>query len=1276
MISRSFLGQFLLIFLPAAIGVSLVTGGAWYLTKKNRDAELYARELQRVKIAEAISSRDITNIISDLRMVTNSVIFKRWLLLGGRFALVDFQEELINFLREKHIYDQIRLLDMTGEEVVRVNFRNGQPVVVPAHKLQNKWYASYFREMLAVKPGDIYISPLNLNREEGQVERPLNPVIRFGTTVADRDGRKIGGVIFNYKASNMLEGIHGAMRGTPGNGMVLNKGGYWLHADDEGDSWGQDLEHNRRFSESFPKIWVKMQSIESGMVRSGNNMAVFSTIFPVKEALVNLPARKGVSWMDANLYHYRWVVMTLIDMKKQGNLGGLFFTINLILLVLAALASFYLGRLRVIRAMSLEALQSSEKRFRDLIEGSIQGILIHRDFKPVFCNQALAGTFGYAGGEELLRVDSLADLVAPTEHQRLNKRRAKRNKGESPRSHYQFQGMKKDGSLIWLDCMERVVTWEGESAVQVTLADISEQHHAQQQMERFKTTLDRTNDCVFMFGNDMKFFYVNHGAINQVGYSEAQLLKMSPLDIKPEFDEASFRELLSPLMDGDNPGMLFETVHRHKDGQHIPVEIFLQYIAPKGEPSRFLAIVRDISERKKTEKELLEAKEHAEEASQAKSAFLANMSHEIRTPMNGVIGMLELISSTSLSETQKQFLETARNSAEIQLNVINDVLDFSKIEAGKMELESLPFNLVELVEQVAGIMAEQAHGKQIDLLVDISPELPRVVQGDGSRLKQMLMNLLGNAVKFTDEGEVVVSVRPAETEGDRLWVELEVRDTGIGIEPRALGSLFEAFTQADSSTTRRFGGTGLGLTISRELTELMGGTLLAKSSVEKGSVFTLRLPFEKPGESFSYKTTLSGNRVLLLDDNATNLDILTRYLSSWKIESESASTGDSALDMLRQASRIGKPFDILLLDYQMPDMDGLEVARRIQSDPEIAPLKNLMLTSSHLLEEVQLARVGISGLMMKPVFQSSLYDRLNWLIHGKGDDTQDSGEEHQAFRQNLYSGQVLLVEDTFINQEVAIGMLTRMGLEVTLAGNGRIAMEKSREQVFDLVFMDVQMPEMDGLEATKRIRAREKDTGASRIPIIAMTAHATESDRVACMEAGMDDYLSKPVTWDDLVGKLAEWLDKRQSPPPVGEKKSSRGKADKSSDSEKDNKEINMEPTLDSQVLDELAQSLGQSPADLQGLLDTFMNQAELMLAELAGGVEEHSPEKSLRPAHSLKSSAATIGAMRLSRISEEMEIKARADSLEGVEHMLAQATEELPLILAEIKAWLEKHKG
>jgi PAS domain S-box-containing protein len=648
--------------------------------------------------------------------------------------------------------------------------------------------------------------------------------------------------------------------------------------------------------------------------------------------------------------------------------------------------------------------------------------------------------------------------------------------------------------------------------------------------EKYRTILDTLDDGYFEVDLEGKYLFLNDSFCRLTGSSESELVGVSYKDLfEPPLVKLLYDTYHNVYKTGE-PLKGFQYELTRKDGMKRFVEesVSLKRNA-QGEPVAFIGIRRDCTDRKLAERDLEEARNAALESARLKAEFLANMSHEIRTPMNGVIGMTGLLLDTDLSQDQREFAETIRSSGDALLTIINDILDFSKIEAGKLQFELLDFDLSTAVEGTVELLAERARDKKIELASLVYNSVPTALRGDPGRLRQVLTNLIGNALKFTEHGEVIVR---AETESETdaaAVIRFTVSDTGIGIPEASQKNLFQAFTQADGSTTRKYGGTGLGLAISRQLVELMGGEIGVTSQFGIGTTFWFTAQFEKQphavSQACSRGPSLENMRALIVDDNATNRKILSHQLTSWGMIHEEADGGVRALEMLRTAAAQGTPHDLAILDLMMPVMDGFELARRIKADPLTASVRLVLLTSYGQRGDGNVAReAGVAAYLTKPVRQSQLFECLTNVLRKSDEKLDDKAfplrsislitnhalEETAMIPNKL----ILLAEDNIVNQKVAVRQLAKLGYRADAVANGREAVEALERIPYDLVLMDCQMPEMDGYEATGEIRRREGQSKHTRV--VAMTANALQGDRDKCLAAGMDDYLSKPVKLEEL----------------------------------------------------------------------------------------------------------------------------------------------------------------
>ncbi|HEX4141191.1 MAG TPA: response regulator [Candidatus Methylacidiphilales bacterium] len=652
-------------------------------------------------------------------------------------------------------------------------------------------------------------------------------------------------------------------------------------------------------------------------------------------------------------------------------------------------------------------------------------------------------------------------------------------------------------------------------------------------LDMYRSMFENAIEGIFQTTPSGQYLNVNPALARMYGYADTKELVEGLTRIENQlYVDPRRRDDFIHEMDVNGFVRSFESKIYRKDRSIIWISENARTVRnPDGSIAYYEGMVEDITERKRLESELVESKLAAESANRAKSEFLANMSHEIRTPLNGVIGMTNLLLMSRLETEQRTFAETIRMSGESLLIVVNDILDFSKIEAGKLDLEVANFDLREAVDGIMDLLAVQAHNKGIELASFLDPHTPTQIRGDPGRLRQIINNLVGNAIKFTSQGEVVLSVTALTETVTEVTIRFEVRDTGIGIDPEAQARLFQAFTQADGSTTRRYGGTGLGLAISKRLVQLMQGKIGMTSRVGQGSTFWFHVEFGKqPGQSEPVTPAdLAGLHVLIVDDNATNREIMSHYARAWNMRARCAAGASEALKLLREAA-VDDPYELIVLDMQMPEMDGLMLAAEIKKDARIPVARMVMLTSlgSDIEPEV-LKATGIAACVLKPVQRTRLLNRLTEVMTGpvlkRAEQIAASGRLPKKYRitpEKQEEIRILVAEDNRVNQMVALNILQKLGYSAKLAINGREVLKALEEAPYDLILMDCQMPEMDGYEATRHIRA-----GSGRQPrIVAMTANAMTGDEELCRAAGMDDYLSKPVRIERLKEAIERWLPK------------------------------------------------------------------------------------------------------------------------------------------------------
>ena len=878
----------------------------------------------------------------------------------------------------------------------------------------------------------------------------------------------------------------------------------------------------------------------------------------------------------------------------------------------------------------ISELQEQKRYFQSLLELSPAAIIVtDLESKIVSWNPGAERMFGYPQDEAIGRL--LDDLVAnrPDLYQEAVGYSDAAARGE--RIQASARRTRKDGSLVDVQMFsEPVVVSEERVGYVVIYHDVTE---IQRQKRYYEALVQWSPVAIALTSPDGTVTSWNPAAERLFGYTADEAIGRDIDDLV-----AASPEVRAEAQAQTERGMSGDLVHTftrrtHKDGTLLDVEVFGAPVVVAGEAVGLYAMYHDI-------RDLQQARRGAEAATEAKSAFLATMSHEIRTPLNAVLGMTGLLLDTELSAEQRNYAEVTRSSGDALLGVINDILDFSKIEAGRLDLDSAPFDLRECVESALELVAAGALRKGLDIAYELDAQAAGALVGDVTRLRQVLINLLNNAVKFTERGEVVVTVGSERLDpGDRHRLHFAVRDTGIGIPEDRLDRLFESFSQLDPSTTRRYGGTGLGLAISRRLVALMGGTMWVESREGSGSTFHFTIEaegasapvraFEGPGTS-----QLAGRRVLIVDDNATNRHILVRQTESWGMIAAETEAPAEALEWIRR----GDPFDVAILDMQMPDMDGVTLAGEIRRHRDGQALPLVMLTSLGRSEQTA---VEFAAYLTKPIKPSQLHDALMVVFGGELDVGEPSKEAPTDDRlADQLPLRILVVEDNAVNQQLALLMLQKIGYRADVAANGVEALEALERQPYDAVLMDVEMPEMDGLEATRRIHQRwPRDR---RPHIVAVTANAMQGERELCIQAGMDDYITKPIHIDELSGALTRVARRPDVARPTA--------------------------SVDRDVVGSLASSLGdQGRGSAQKLIGTFLDDAPGRMARLTTAVEANDVESVRREAHTFKTNAATFGAVRLEELCRELEGAAKAGPLDGGSDLIARIAGELGRVTDEL---------
>ncbi len=917
----------------------------------------------------------------------------------------------------------------------------------------------------------------------------------------------------------------------------------------------------------------------------------------------------------------------------------------------------------------ISAVRESDALYHSLVE-SLPLNVLRKDLRGeiVFANQQCCETIG-AALEDLIGKTDFDLFPAELAEKYTEDDRAVFESGEVLNAIEKHQTP--DGQTLYVEVFKGPVrdSHGNITGTQVMFWDVTQRHAMEEALARerdlMRTLTDHIPDWIFVKDTEGRFVTVNTALLRVLGAdSLEEVIGRTDFDFMDENLARQYAEDDHHVVATGEPLVDREEIGIDPDGREFCLLTSkIPICDAQGKVSGIVGICRNITKHKKAEEQLREAKiaadtakEAADAANRAKSEFVANMSHEIRTPMNGIIGMAELLADTELGREQREYLGMIQQSAEALLGLLNDILDFSKIEAGKLELEAIPFNLSDSVGKTTRTLAARAAEKGLELACRISPDLPERLIGDPGRLRQILVNLVGNAIKFTERGEVVVEVE-LETRVDHdVVLHFSVRDTGIGIAEKQQRLIFSAFSQADASTTRRFGGTGLGLAISSQLVRMMGGSIWVDSKLGRGTTFHFTAEFgvaaDQPSASRFQLASLKDLPTIVVDDNATNRRILEEMLKSWTLRPTVVDSGVAALTAMQRAANEGRPYRLVVLDCMMPGMDGFSLAELVSGNAALDHPTMIMVSSATRPGDAERCRkLGINLHMTKPVIKSELFDGILDALGANGNEaTDDATEVPRRAGPPLH---ILLVEDGLINQRVATGFLERAGHKVSLANNGREAIDATEHQDFDLVLMDIQMPVMDGHKATRIIREREQESG-KHLKIIAMTAAAMKGDREECLEAGMDAYVSKPINVEELFATIAEQTG-------FGEAVAlSRDQAEDVA-------------TPDALTFDCDA-ALGNVPGGLdvlRELVEIFLDECPKILADLRQGLAERDPSSVRRAAHTLKSSSRIIVATTLADATARIEQLAADSALTDVDECFPGLETAATEACSAIRDWL-----
>ncbi len=1044
---------------------------------------------------------------------------------------------------------QIRLISVKddGKELVRVNKRSGVAKIVPMDQLQNKADTLYYREVLKLKPQEIYISPLNLNREYGKVEIPHTPVLRLATPVYTPDGQLYAMVVLNYDSKSLLQSIEARLP-SYAQAYITNPDGDFILHPNPSHEYGFDLGKRYRW-QGMATANVTEADIPHGI-----------TLWNTMDDRVLHAAFRSVTIGDGRTAYPLSIAIATDDRMIMDNVIAARKTVLLNMLLVSLISMIFLQLYLIIRRRQRQ-IDMQQSRQAAIVASASDAIIVTTLTGTILSwNQASTRLFDYSA-EEAIGCD-IATLIGGDTSETASTQKTLSQGLTVP--HFSTSREQRDGNVIYVSCsVSPVLDAQGQvSAVAHSLRDISREKAA-----------------------------------------EAEVLAL-------------------------NANLEYQVEERTA--------------------------------------ELLVAKERAEVASQAKSAFVANISHEIRTPMNAVLGITHLLGKTKLSADQTKYLNMLRGAGESLLTLLNDILDFSKIEAGHMALVESPFRLNDVLNVLATIMSVNAAHKSIELIIGVEPDVAESYVGDVQRLQQVLVNLVGNAIKFTEEGEVALLVDNYRDSELGPCVRFRVRDTGIGMTADQQAGLFAPFSQADASITRRFGGTGLGLAISKRLVALMNGSLLLSSEFGVGTEFSICVPLSVSDlhlDSQRSATQLGDLRVLVVDDNPTSCEYLCKAIKSWGWHASAAASGKDALAVINRAQAAHNAFDVLVLDWQMPGLDGLETMSAVQAEHPEASWPMVIMVSAFEQSEMQLAlgKRSIDAVLVKPVTSSNLFDTLHEAIAKQRGETLVALPK--TVEQPLLGVRILLVEDNALNRFVAGQMLTQAGAEVRMAEHGEQAIEaiKSDPSAIDLILMDIQMPVMDGITATEYLRQNDQWKG----PILAMTAGVLDSERESYLAAGMNGFIAKPIIHEQMMASIKAIL---ESQPKATTSALVAGKR----------------PAIPAQKMlaDFDVSSLLALAQNDSGYVDAL---AKIIAKAVAAGVSPLSDanaawiagdsDRAAGILHSLRGSLGSLGAQHFAHIALQLELAISANDTAQVQPLFDATTESLTASLTQAARWLESRQ-
>ncbi|MBF0448474.1 MAG: response regulator [Magnetococcales bacterium] len=1130
--SRTFFSIFLTISILFS-AIAWIAADIYSSTENSGQKAAAQHEIERVI---KIAANHFESTITDMNIILTGSYLADFVRSASDKTKSGLAQHLLTIAQERRTYDQVRLIDKQGQEQIRINLgADGQALVVPESQLQNKSDRDYFKQALQLSKGELFVSRFDLNIEQGKIEKPFKPMIRFAAPVFDEQGNKQGVLILNYLGGILLDRVLEIFNKSGNLIYLTDQNGHLLISPNQADRWGFMFDRPPAFPEKFPTIWKFLQTRNQGSLKSDQGHFIFD----------------------------RLIVELRPDIKRQ---------------------------VKWDKQDWKAVIHINETRF---IWGD-------------WANNPVAGVIIVCGIILSILLSWLISLLV------VSRRISEESEG-SARRELEFQMLALDEHAI------------------VSATDVK--------------------------GN---ITYVNEKFIAISGYTKEELLGKNHRMVKSDEHSPEFYQALWKQIANGRPWH-GEVKNLNKAGKPYWVRAsIVPFLDKKGKPFRYVSIRTDVTVMKDLEASLVVAKEGAEAAAHAKSDFLANMSHEIRTPMNAIIGLSHLCLQTRLTARQKDYIRKVHNSATSLLRIINDILDFSKIEAGRLDMEKIDFTLEEVLGNMSAMISMKAQEKQLEFLMETAVDIPPSLVGDPLRLGQILINLCNNAIKFTEKGEVAVQTEVKERSENTVRLKFTIRDTGIGMTPEQQKGLFQAFTQADVSITRKYGGTGLGLTISQRLVEMMDGTLRTESEKGVGSKFIFDVLLgvsNRMSEKVLIPTTdLRGMKVLVVDDNESARNVIADFLTSFTFKVSKVSDGKEGIIAVQEADMAGDPFDLVVIDYMMPEIDGITTATKIRNELGLIKPPQMIMATAYG-EEAVVKRAAIEaqidGFLVKPINQSLLFESIMEVF---GEARAESDEHRVVYGASrnyisvLSGAQILVVEDNEINQQVARELLEQANITVTVAENGKQAIDIIGKQSFDGILMDVQMPVMDGLTASREIR---KQPEFANLPILAMTANAMSGDRDQCLEAGMQDHIAKPVDPANLFSVLSRWV-KPANPQPYD-------LSTKSDDKQAD--ENTQHPVLDLPGIDTQTGLMR-----LGGNVERYLSVLTKFRANQGGAATKIREALSIadfataeRLAHTLKGVSGTIGADHLQEQSRALEFAIKSsDEPKRIQEHLHEVTSEL----------------